>query len=97
MFLWAIARIMQFVKRPGIALLTGITAATVAFAGGLWIAHALNGTNVRLAVFESALAGVCVLYLVLLRAAKNAVLTRTPEEKGYEQTPERVEGGTDGV
>jgi hypothetical protein len=80
-FLFALCRIMQFVKRPTVAALTGIAAVALALTASLWIAADHGGTNVLLVVFETAFAGLCVLYLILLRAARNAVLNKTPAEK----------------
>ena len=79
-FLWALDRIGHFVKRPRLALFCGVTAVAAALVVGLWVALSFSSGTHLLPLLEIGLAGLFALYLYLLATARNAVLSKTPDE-----------------
>ena len=79
-FLLGLGRIGHFVKRPGLALFSYVTAVAAALVPGLGVAFVLRGSAHLILELEIAVNGLCVLYLFLLNAAQSAVSTRTPDE-----------------
>jgi hypothetical protein len=77
-FLWGLGRIGHFVKRPNLALFSLVTAVAALLIPGLGIALVLGHAPRLFPVLELALAGLCVMYLLLLRAACDAVQTKAP-------------------
>jgi hypothetical protein len=78
-FLWGLGRIGNFVKRPQLALFSLVTAVAALLVPALGLALVLGGARRLFLVLEIALAALCVMYLLLLRAAGNAVQTKAPK------------------
>ncbi len=78
-FLYGLSRIGHFVKRRELAFFSGVTAVAATLVPLLGMALVLGGARRMFFVFEVALAGLCVMYLLLLRAACNAVQEKAPK------------------
>jgi hypothetical protein len=81
-FLWGVGQVGHFVKRPGLARFAcAMAVATAVFPIlAALVLFVFVGETLALPIIECLLAGLLVLYLFLLGAARRAVSSKTPDE-----------------
>jgi len=78
--LWGLARLGYFIKRPDLVRLSFVTAAAVLLNPVTVLVFIISGSIQLWPVLRIVDVVVCVLYLWLLSATRNAVRTKTPED-----------------